>query len=120
MARLGSLSYVMTLSGPKIRRNWLQRLFGLGGLSAGPAFPVTYAGPGPVQPCPTTSAPVLGSDGRTYRNACYAQRAGVAVVKQLPHRGMGGIFDPVAAHPWIALLGIAGGIFLGLRKARKR
>lgn len=31
--------------------------------------------------CPDTWAPVLASDGRVYRNACIAQRAGVGIVR---------------------------------------
>jgi len=36
-----------------------------------------------VTACPQVYAPVLGVDGRQYANACYADQAGVAVVKSL-------------------------------------
>jgi len=34
--------------------------------------------------------------------------------------GLLGTFDPYVAHPWLLVLGIAGGIFLATRKRRRR
>jgi hypothetical protein len=39
--------------------------------------------------CPTTIAPVLGTDGTVYQNACVAQARGVGVLKSLPVSSMG-------------------------------
>ncbi len=138
MSQLGSLNYVMTLSGMKTQPSWWRRLLGLQGPvprrgggggyhhsgggrprggggpllprhhydgGGGPAFPVTYGGPSPT--CPDYYAPVLGSDGQVYQNWCYAEMAGVAVVKQLGLRGPG---LGMTVDNWSALLTFVAGV----------
>ena len=48
-----------------------------------------------VERCPQVYAPVLGSDGRVYSNACYAQMRGVSIVRSVKR----GVFGDAAVIP---------------------